>query len=196
MRFHSVHEQRNEPHNRQVMPVAERSRLLPAIRLHFRTKVNFILLVSVTLCLILDRGLAQTTRTSPSAAAATRSIPLGSATGPNSPCSNAGPSSPCYSANAPHNPCYSAISPNDPCSTTTTTTPQALPPASLPVATTPRATEHAFTADQARLQIEAQGYSNVSGLRKDAKGVWRGTATKDGVPVSVRIDSEGKIAPN
>lgn len=187
-RVHSVQEQGSEP-----LPEAERSL---AIRIHFPTKVRLVLLVSATLFLTIDCGFAQTTRTGPSAAAGTKSIPLGAPTSPNSPCSNANPTSPCYSANAPRNPCYSAISPNEPCSTTTTTTPQALPPASPPIAITTHASEHPFTADQARLKIEANGYLNVSGLRKDSKGEWQGTATKDGLPVRIRIDSEGKVEPN
>jgi hypothetical protein len=189
--LHSVHEQGNQSRSCKPIPAAERS---SAKRNHL--KVKSILSVSVTLFLATDHGFAQTTRTAPSAAAATKSIPLGAPTSPNSPCSNANSTSPCFSANAPRNPCYSAISPNEPCSTTTTTTPQALPPASPPVAITTHASERSFTADQARLKIEANGYLNVSGLRKDSKGEWRGTATKDGLPVKVRIDAEGKIEPN
>ena len=62
--------------------------------------------------------------------------------------------------------------------------------------TTPssRARTHIFTADQAKRRIEAGGYANVSGLRKDPEGIWRGKATtRDGKPVDVIITSEGDL---
>ena len=46
--------------------------------------------------------------------------------------------------------------------------------------------------DQAKLRIEAKGYSNVSELKKDDHGIWRGKAAmKDGR--SVGLDLEGNI---
>jgi O-glycosyl hydrolase len=58
--------------------------------------------------------------------------------------------------------------------------------------TRPRA--HIFTADQAKKRIEAGGYANVSGVRKDTEGIWRGKATtRDGKPVEVIITSEGDL---
>ena len=48
--------------------------------------------------------------------------------------------------------------------------------------------------DQAKLLIEAKGYSNVSKLEKDNRGIWRGKATmKDGRSVDVTLDLEGNI---
>jgi hypothetical protein len=143
----------------------------------------------------------QTTRTSPSSAATSKSIPAAASTSPNSPCSNTNPNSPCYSANAPRNPCFSAVAPEQPCSTTVT--PNSTAASGLPTSPPPEAattgrnlTERAITADQAKSQIEGQGYANVSGLRKDAKGVWRGKAVKEGVTVNVSLDSDGKITAN
>jgi hypothetical protein len=142
----------------------------------------------------------QTTRTSPSSASTSKSIPAAASTSPNSPCSNTNPTSPCYSANAPRNPCFSAVAPDQPCSTTVT--PNSTATSGLPTSPPPEAaaglnlTGHAITADQAKSQIEAQGYANVSGLRKDAKGVWQGKAVKDGVTVNVSLDSDGKITTN
>jgi hypothetical protein len=52
----------------------------------------------------------------------------------------------------------------------------------------------AFTADQAKSQIEAAGYSNVSGLRKEAKGIWRGSAVKDGLTTNVTLSGDGKVS--
>jgi hypothetical protein len=48
--------------------------------------------------------------------------------------------------------------------------------------------------DQAKLAVEAKGYSNLSGLQKDRHGIWRGNAIlKDGRPVAVVLDREGNI---
>jgi hypothetical protein len=60
----------------------------------------------------------------------------------------------------------------------------------------PQASTRAFTADQAKSKIEAKGYSDVSGLQRDAKGGWRGKAVKDGSPVSVILDVQGNIVAN
>jgi len=48
--------------------------------------------------------------------------------------------------------------------------------------------------DQAKSRIEAKGYSNLSGLQKDNRGIWRGKATmKDGRSVAVILDLAGNI---
>ena len=152
------------------------------------------LLEPTTLCLICSCAFGQTTRTSPSSASTSKSIPAASSTSPNSPCSNTNPTSPCYSANAPRNPCFNALAPDEPCSTTTTPNPQTAPPQSAPAAAiTSQAISRAFTADQAKSQIEAEGYSKVSGLKKDDKGIWQGKAVKDGLPANVTLDTAGKV---
>jgi hypothetical protein len=154
-----------------------------------------IFIAAVALFLGPGWALAQTTRTSPSASASNKSIPSSSSTSPNSPCNPSNPTSPCYSANAPRDPCYSALTPNEPCSTTTT--PPALSsPAQAPTPPSPAATSSsgaAFTTDQAKSQIEAAGYSKVSGLRRDSKGIWQGKAVKDGLTVNVKLDLGGKV---
>jgi hypothetical protein len=63
----------------------------------------------------------------------------------------------------------------------------------VPAANAPQGTVHALTADQARSQIEAEGYSRVTGLQKNDKGIWLGKAIKDGSAVSVTLDTNGKI---
>jgi hypothetical protein len=50
-----------------------------------------------------------------------------------------------------------------------------------------------FTEAEARSRIEAHGYSDVTGLQKDAHSVWRGTATKNGQTVGVALDYQGNI---
>lgn len=52
---------------------------------------------------------------------------------------------------------------------------------------------NSFTESQAKAHIESRGYSNVSALKKDDKGVWRGAAMKDGKPVQVSLDFQGNV---
>jgi hypothetical protein len=161
-----------------------------------RTRIRSAVAASA-IFLICSCAFGQTTRTNPSSASTSKSIPAASSTSPNSPCSNTNPTSPCYSANAPRNPCFNALAPNEPCSTTTTPNPQTAPPQSAPAAAiTSQAISRAFTADQAKSQIEAEGYSKVSGLKKDDKGIWQGKAVKDGSPVNVTLDTAGKVTAN
>ena len=85
------------------------------------------------------------------------------------------------------------MNPDEPCSTTTT--PRALPPAPAPVVSpshTQQLTGSVFTTDQAKSRIEAAGYSDVSGLRRD-HGVWQGKAAKDGLSVNVTLGADGKV---
>ena len=58
---------------------------------------------------------------------------------------------------------------------------------------TPVAGANSFTEGQAKSRIESQGYSNVSGLTKDANGVWRGKAQKDGKAMDVSLDFQGNV---
>jgi hypothetical protein len=60
-------------------------------------------------------------------------------------------------------------------------------------AAAPVAGANSFTEGEARKRIEAMGYSDVSGLAKDSKSVWRGTATKDGKQVAVALDYQGNV---
>jgi len=57
----------------------------------------------------------------------------------------------------------------------------------------PVAGANSFTQAQAKSRIEAKGYSSVSGLKKDDKGIWRGMASKDGKSVNVSLDFQGNI---
>jgi hypothetical protein len=146
----------------------------PEIRFDKRANMRAIFAAIAAISLISDYAFGQTTRTNRSASSSTKTIPSSSSTSPNSPCNPTNPTSPCYSANAPQNPCYSAAAPNEPCSTSTTPNSRTSPALSQPAATAPQAAVRAFTEDQAKSQIESKGYSSVSGLRKDAKGIWRG----------------------
>ena len=57
----------------------------------------------------------------------------------------------------------------------------------------PVAGANSFTEGQAKSRIEAKGYGNVSGLKKDSNGIWTGSATKDGQKVNVRVDFQGNV---
>ncbi|MET0430351.1 MAG: PepSY domain-containing protein [Microvirga sp.] len=52
---------------------------------------------------------------------------------------------------------------------------------------------NSFTEGQARSRLEAQGLGNVTDLRKDEQGIWRGKATRNGRTVSVGIDYKGTV---
>jgi len=147
----------------------------------------------LAMCLI-PCAFGQTTRTGPSASSTTPTVPSSSSSGPNTPCGAFNPSSPCYSARVPRNPCYSALTPNEPCSTTTTPYHSASPTTSPLKPKARLAIVHALTQDQAKAQIEAKGYSNVFGLRRDREGNWDGQAEKDGQLRSVTLDREGNVA--
>jgi opacity protein-like surface antigen len=52
---------------------------------------------------------------------------------------------------------------------------------------------NSFTEGEARRRIESNGYSNVTGLKKDEQGIWRGTATKNGQSGPVALDYQGNV---
>ena len=52
---------------------------------------------------------------------------------------------------------------------------------------------NSFTEGQAKSRIESNGFTNVSGLTKDDKGIWRGKASKGGKQVDVTLDFQGNV---
>ena len=52
---------------------------------------------------------------------------------------------------------------------------------------------NSFTVGQARGRLQRSGYAQVSGLHRDSHGIWRGKAVKDGQPVDVSLDYQGKV---
>jgi hypothetical protein len=52
---------------------------------------------------------------------------------------------------------------------------------------------NSFTEGQAKSRIESNGFSNVTGLKKDDSGVWRGKAMKDGKSTDVSLDFQGNV---
>ena len=52
---------------------------------------------------------------------------------------------------------------------------------------------NSFTKRQAASRIAKKGYTHVTGLAKDADGVWRGTGMKGGQSVQVWLDYKGNV---
>lgn len=78
---------------------------------------------------------------------------------------------------------------------TTGTAPAAVTTTTAPSRTNaaPVAGANSFTMSQARSKIEDKGFANVTNLKKDSKGVWRGTAMKSGKSVAVALDYQGNV---
>jgi len=57
----------------------------------------------------------------------------------------------------------------------------------------PVAGRNSFTEGQAKSKIEGAGYTNVSELKKDDNGVWRGKASKGGSSANVSVDFQGNV---
>lgn len=55
---------------------------------------------------------------------------------------------------------------------------------------------NSFTESEAQSRITAKGYTHVGALKKDADGVWRGNAMKDGARVAVSVDYQGNVNSN
>lgn len=54
--------------------------------------------------------------------------------------------------------------------------------------------ENSFTENQAKDRIVDAGFTNVSPLKLDAQGIWRGTASKGSASVNVGLDFKGNVA--
>jgi len=52
---------------------------------------------------------------------------------------------------------------------------------------------NSFTMNEARRRIEAGGFSQVTGLKKDQDGIWRGTGMRSGAMVPVYCDYQGNV---
>ena len=76
------------------------------------------------------------------------------------------------------------------------------PDANTPAVTTPNTPRNpnapveganSFTEGQALARIQAAGFTNVTNLKKDDKGVWRGRAMRGGKQVNVSLDFQGNV---
>ena len=72
-------------------------------------------------------------------------------------------------------------------------TPAVNTPNSPPNQGAPVAGANSFTEGQAKSRIEDKGFKNVSGLKKDDAGVWRGKANQNGQAVNVSVDFQGNV---
>src|ERR1700712_2294233 len=121
---------------------------------HSRGMDMGILFAVAVMAMVAGSALGQTQRTSPSVYPTSPTISSAYPTSAISPCySSTNPTSPCYSGTT--YPSYSAIMPLE----------------SLPQ--NPRAASlgaKSLDEDQAKSRVEAKGYSNISGLRKDERG--------------------------
>jgi hypothetical protein len=57
----------------------------------------------------------------------------------------------------------------------------------------PVAGANSFTDGQAKSRIEGAGFTQVTGLKKDDQGVWRGSAMQNGKQVTVSVDFRGNV---
>jgi opacity protein-like surface antigen len=62
-----------------------------------------------------------------------------------------------------------------------------------PSTAAPVAGRNSFTEGEAKSRIEAKGFSNLTDLKKDDSGVWRGQAKQSGKSVTVSLDYQGNI---
>ncbi|RYB02663.1 hypothetical protein [Lichenibacterium ramalinae] len=52
---------------------------------------------------------------------------------------------------------------------------------------------NSFTEGQAKSRISSAGFTDVSDLKKDDQGIWRGTATRGGKQEQIGFDYKGNI---
>ncbi|MGH1573978.1 hypothetical protein ACRAWG_29180 [Methylobacterium sp. P31] len=53
---------------------------------------------------------------------------------------------------------------------------------------------NSFTEAEARRRLEKAGFHDVKDLKKDADGIWGGSAMMDGKPANVGLDFKGNVA--
>lgn len=53
---------------------------------------------------------------------------------------------------------------------------------------------NSFTEGQARSRIESAGFGNVTDLKKDDAGIWRGKGMRNGKSVNIGFDYKGNLA--
>lgn len=53
---------------------------------------------------------------------------------------------------------------------------------------------NSFTEGETRRRLEKSGFQEIKDLKKDADGIWRGSATIEGKTVNVGLDFKGNVA--
>jgi glucose/arabinose dehydrogenase len=74
---------------------------------------------------------------------------------------------------------------------TQTTAPDTTADMTTPGPAAPPAATVTITESDARSRIEAQGYSNVTGLMQNPDGTWSATATRNGETTQVTVSESG-----
>jgi hypothetical protein len=65
-----------------------------------------------------------------------------------------------------------------------------------PDATAAVAGANSLSEGEAKSRIESQGFTNLTALKKDDQGIWRGKAQRQGKPVDVALDFQGHVYSN
>ena len=157
-----------------------------------------ILVMAAVAASIATAAFAQTQPTRPSAYATAPTMPSAFATGSLNPCRSSFGQNRSWNADSTTRQRWAYSNPDSPCySGTMYPSYSAVVPFEFPNKTNSKTASegaNSLDEDQAKLRIEAKGYSNVSGLQKDSRGIWRGDARlKDGRSVDVTLDLEGNI---
>lgn len=79
------------------------------------------------------------------------------------------------------------------CKANVTTTAENTAPKAKAAPSAPLEGANSFTEGQAKDRIVAAGYTDVSKLAQDDKGIWRGTATQSGNKINVAVDYQGNV---
>ena len=74
-------------------------------------------------------------------------------------------------------------------------TPSSTPSTTSDNQTPPLKGANSFTESEAKKRAEARGYSEVTDLKKDQDGIWRGRANQQGKQVEIAIDYKGNVVP-
>lgn len=90
-------------------------------------------------------------------------------------------------------PAFAQQQPTPPPANRDANTPAVNAPNSPPNPGAPVAGANSFTEAQAKSRIEDKGFTNVSGLKKDGDGVWRGNASQNGKSMNVSVDFQGNV---
>ena len=91
------------------------------------------------------------------------------------------------------------VTTNTPAQLSTTNNNSATPPAvttsnaNNKTSAAPVKGRNSFTMGEARRRIEKGGFTQVTALKKDADGIWRGKAMKAGSSVDVYCDYQGNV---
>lgn len=135
-----------------------------------------------TMALAFSHGvvLAQTTTPAPATPAPANPMPAAPAPGANT--GSPGTNTPTGSSNPAVNPGGNAPSAVNASGQATIVTMSALENGA-----------NSFTEAQARTRLEGAGLRNVTELRKDDQGIWRGRAMRNGQNVTVGFDYKGNI---